>query len=124
MSNPDTIKTADGKVLVLRKLKAIEQVRLLRAIGAEQSNNQPYVRIVEAAASVESIDDVPNPIPRNEAQIDGMIQRIGDDGLNSIIAKQMTELRAAYEALVAQQEADAAAEDGKGKGDGERPLAQ
>jgi hypothetical protein len=118
MENDDTITTADGRVLKLRKLKALDQVRLLRAIGAEQSSNQPYVRIVEAAASIESVDGIPNPIPRTESQIDAMIGRIGDEGLNAVVVKQMRELNATYEALLAAQEASGAVEGTSG----ERPL--
>ena len=32
----ETIKTADGSLIVLRKLKAIDQVRLLRANGIDE----------------------------------------------------------------------------------------
>jgi hypothetical protein len=36
------------------------------------------------AASVAAIDDVPVPPPANEAQIEAMVSRLGDDGIAAI----------------------------------------
>lgn len=100
----EVITDAKGRKFTTRKINVLEQVRLLRAIGAEQSNNQPYVNIVMMAASVASIDDVPCPIPTNERQIDGAIGRIGDEGFAALmvdVKRQIDELTSAAEAAAA-----------------------
>lgn len=96
-----TITDAKGRRFTTRKINVMDQVRLLRAIGAEQSRNEPYVNIVMMAASVASIDDVPRPIPTNERQIDGAIGVIGDEGFAALmvdVKRQIDELTAAAEA--------------------------
>lgn len=95
------ITDAKGRKFTTRDLNVLEQVRLLRAIGAEQSNNQPYVSMVMMAASVASIDDVPCLLPTNERQIDGTIGRIGDEGFAALmvdVQHRVDDLTAAAEA--------------------------
>jgi hypothetical protein len=76
----EVITDAKGRKFTTRKINVLDQVKLLRAIGAEQSSNQPYVEIVMMVASVADIDGTPCPIPTNERQIDAAIARIGDEG--------------------------------------------
>lgn len=99
---------AKGRKIVTRDLNVLQQIKLLRAIGAEQSNNQPYVRMVMMAASVVSIDDIPRPLPTNEMQIDGAIGSIGDEGFAAL----MVDMQRKAEAMMAAAEAAA---DGEAK---------
>lgn len=97
---PDTIKDAKGRVLTLRTINVLQQVRLLRAIGPDQARNQPYVEIVMMAASVDNIDGVPIPMPTNERLIDLAIDRIGDDGFAALMVdmnRKFADLTAAAE---------------------------
>lgn len=97
-----------GRKLTLRTLSVLDQARIMRAIGAEQAKNEPYVAVVMAACSIEQIDDVPVPLPRNERDIDDRIGRVGDDGFAMIQAHFTAEaarVRAAAEALLAGGEA-------------------
>ena len=73
----EVITDAKGRKITLRKLNVLDQVRLLRAVGADQARNQPYVEIVTMSASVSDIDGVPVLLPVNERQIDAAIGRIG-----------------------------------------------
>ena len=76
----------------------LEQVRLLRAIGPAQSNNEPYVNIVNVACSVLSIDGQPMPPVSSERSIDFVLEMLGDEGVVAIGAfmnKQKQESRAA-----------------------------
>lgn len=102
----ETITDAGGRKLELRKLNALDQVRMLRAIGAEQAQNQPYVHMVECAFMVAAIDGVPMPLPTSERTIDGAISRLGDDGMSAVMVQRIKEINAANTA------ADAAAEGG------------
>ena len=75
-----------GRFLKWKMPSFLEQVRLLRAIGPEQAQNQPYVEIVNVACSIVSIDGVPEPKPTSERQIDATLERLGDEGIAAISA--------------------------------------
>jgi hypothetical protein len=94
---PIEIMDASARVMKLRTLGVLDQVRLLRAIGPDQSRNEPYVMLVQAAASVCEIDGVPVPFPANERQIDAAIARLGDEGFAAI----SVHMRKAVEAVEA-----------------------
>lgn len=95
------IRDAKGRVLKMRALGVLDQVKLLRAIGPAQSGNEPYVMLVQAAASVSEIDGVPQPFPTNERQIDAAVARLGDEGFAAItvhLRKAVAELEIAANA--------------------------
>jgi hypothetical protein len=99
-----TFTDAKGRLITLRRLTVMDQVKLLRAIGPAQSINQPYVEIVTMAASVAQVGDVPCPMPTNERQIDAAIERIGDEGfvaLSVYMRREVEALQAAAETAVA-----------------------
>ena len=80
------ITDSRGRILRWKLPTFLEQVRMIRAIGAEQSSNQVYVQMVTIACSIVSIDGAPQPKPTNEVQIDGIIERLGDEGVAAISA--------------------------------------
>ena len=97
----DTLTDAKGRVLTLRTLTVLDQVRIMRAIGAEQSQNAPYTSVVMAACTVSDIDGVPLPMPRNERDIDDRIVRVGDDGFAIITAHLRQQTQAVQDAAEA-----------------------
>jgi hypothetical protein len=108
MSEPTVITDAKGRKLVLRPLRVLDQVRLLRAMGPEQSGNAPYVNIVQAAAGVSEVDGVPLPFPRDERMIDAAIDRLGDDGMMAVALHHKSLMDAVLAAAEAAAEGDAA----------------
>ena len=98
MTEPTVLTDAKGRKLAVKDLSALEQIRLLRAIGPEQSTNQPYVMSVQACASVTAIDGVPQPRPQNERQIDSMVERLGDEGMAVVQLHQQMIMVRAYRA--------------------------
>ena len=54
---------------------------LFKALGPGLSANDRYVGYAMLAYCVTGIDDVPIPVPANEAQVEGLVQRLGDAGL-------------------------------------------
>lgn len=97
----EVITDAKGRKFTTRKLKVLDQIKLLRAIGPAQSGNEPYVQIVMMAAGVAEIDGVPCPVITNERQIDATIDKIGDEGFAALMVdmrKQVEALNAAAEA--------------------------
>jgi hypothetical protein len=93
---------------------------MLRAIGSrdpKQAENQPYVQMVECACMVSDIDGVPQPLPSKEEHIDGMLDRLGDEGMAAIYVHRSAEIKRVME------EAEAAAASAT-PGEKPDPLAQ
>jgi len=79
-----TVVDVLGRHLVLRDLTALDKLRLLKAAGPELALNQPWLAVAVLAASVAAIDDVPCPRPSTEAQIEALVGRLGDAGIESV----------------------------------------
>ena len=75
---------AQGRRLALRRLSALDKLRLYKAAGPVLAQNHPWLGMAVVAASVTAIDDIPVPPPTNEAQIEALVQRLGDDGINAV----------------------------------------
>ena len=75
-----TIVDADGRTLVLRRLSALDRLRLYKLVGAYLGTNAPYLGLASLAVSVCSIDGVPMPPPVTEAQLEALVGRLGDAG--------------------------------------------
>lgn len=83
---PGIITDTQGRRLELRKLTALEKLRLFKAAGPHLAQNQPWLGMAVLACSVAAIDDVPVPMPANESLIEALVQRLGDDGIAAIAA--------------------------------------
>jgi hypothetical protein len=75
---------AAGRVISLRRLGAVDRLRLFKAIGAELAENPPYLGMAMLAVSVTAIDNVPVPAPATEAQVEALVHRLGDGGILAI----------------------------------------
>jgi len=73
-----------GHTLQFRRPGALDRLRLFKALGPVLSGNDRYVGYAMLAYCVTAIDDVPIPVPANEAQIEGLVQRLGDAGLVAV----------------------------------------
>lgn len=73
-----------GRCLTLRRLTALDKLRLFKAAGPELALNQPWLAMAILASSVIAIDDIPVPSPSNEAQIEALVGRLGDSGIEAI----------------------------------------
>jgi hypothetical protein len=82
---PDVTDT-QGRRLTLRRLTALDKLRLFKAAGPVLAQNQPWLGMAILAASVVAIDDVPVPPPVNEAQVEALVGRLGDAGIAAIAA--------------------------------------
>jgi hypothetical protein len=79
-----TLTASDGRRLTLRRLTALDKLRLFKAAGPALSQNQPWLGMAMLASSVTAIDDVPIPPPTNEPQIEAMVSRLGDSGIAAV----------------------------------------
>ena len=76
-----SVVDGEGRTLVLRRLGALDKLRLFKAVGSALSQNEPYLGMAMLACSVASIDAVPIPAPINEAQVESLVSRLGDAGI-------------------------------------------
>ena len=79
-----TVTDADGRRLHLRRMNALDRLRLFKAAGPLLSQNAHWLGMASLACSVTAIDDVPLPAPGNEQQIEGLVSRLGDSGINAV----------------------------------------
>ena len=85
------VRDADGRELVLRRMTALDRLRLFKAIGPVLSQNNPYLGMAMLAASVVAIDTVPVPPPVTEGQIEALVARLGDVGIAAVAAQLAAE---------------------------------
>ena len=77
------IRDALGRRLVMRRLNALDRLRLFKAVGPALAENAAYLGMGLLAVSVSSIDDIPLPAPASEAQLEALIAKLGDEGLDA-----------------------------------------
>lgn len=73
-----------GRKITVRRLNALDRLRLFKAAGPTLSQNQAWLGVAALAVSVTSVDDVPFPIPTNEHQIEAAVGRLGDHGITAV----------------------------------------
>ena len=73
-----------GRTITVRQLTALDTLRLFKVAGPELARNQPWLSLATLAFSVVEIDSVPVPAPATEAQVERLVERLGDEGLNAI----------------------------------------
>ena len=76
-----TVTDVNGRRLTLRRMGALEKLRLFKAAGPVLSQNEPWLGMAMLACSVSAIDDVPVPMPGNEQQVEAAVARLGDAGI-------------------------------------------
>lgn len=79
-----TVTDAAGRRLHLRRMNALDRLRLFKAAGPVLSQNQYWLGMAAIAFSVAAIDDMPVPSPANEQQIEGIVSRLGDAGIAAV----------------------------------------
>ena len=79
-----SVTDAQGRRITLRRLTALDKLRLFKAAGPELAMNQLWLGIAMLAASVSAMDDVPVPPPTNEQQIESLVSRLGETGLEAV----------------------------------------
>ncbi len=80
----DVVRDAAGRRITLRRLGALDKLRLFEAAGPVLSGNDRWLGMAVLACSVTAIDDVPWPMPANKQGVEAMVQRLGDDGIAAV----------------------------------------
>ena len=77
------VRDAEGRLLEVRRMTALDRLRLFKAVGPSLAHNAPYLGMAMLASSVTSIDDVPVPPPTTEVQLEALIAKLGDAGISA-----------------------------------------
>jgi hypothetical protein len=88
---PLVVHDADGRELVLRRLTALDRLRLFKAIGPILSQNTLYLGMATLAVSVTAIDSIPIPAPATEGQVEALVARLGDAGIAAVAGALATD---------------------------------
>lgn len=80
----ETIIDGEGRTLAIRRLTALDKLRLFKAAGPTLAQNHLWLGMATLACSVSAINDVPVPPPVNEGQIESLVSRLGDAGIKAI----------------------------------------
>ena len=78
------VKDVQGRALEVRRPGALDRLRLFKALGPSLSRNDRYLGYAMLAMCVACIGETPVPQPGNEAQLEALIERLGDAGLVAV----------------------------------------
>jgi hypothetical protein len=74
---------ATGRKLKVKRLSAVQRMKLFRIMGADNSRNDRYVGFAALAASVVEIDGVPVAFPTKLSQLEALVETLGDEGIQA-----------------------------------------
>ncbi len=78
------IKDDRGRVIKIRRLNALDRLRILKAAGPNLSQNDGWLNMAALAASVVEIDGTPRIMPSSERLIEAAVAELDDAGLAKI----------------------------------------
>ena len=81
---PSEVEDANGRKIGIRKMGALDRLKMFEVIGPENSKNEPYLGYAALAFHVGSIDGDPVSRPATKLQLEGLIQRLGDEGMEAV----------------------------------------
>jgi hypothetical protein len=86
---PRRVTDALGRMIGLRKIGPLEKMRLFKAVGPQNSRNEQYLGLAMLAYMCCELDgETINP-PVTEVQVEALVARLGDEGLNAISGDQI-----------------------------------
>lgn len=77
------VTDAKGRAITLKKPGVLSQFRLIEALG-ETAKNQVYTSMVLPIIFVTDIDGDPIPQPQSKREIEALIQRLDDEGIEAV----------------------------------------
>src|SRR5471030_1253263 len=75
---------ARGRKIIVKKLNALEKMRLSKAMGSDGATNLAYATYATMAASVVSIDGEAEAFPMTARAIEALVAQLDDDGLEAV----------------------------------------
>lgn len=80
------VKDARGRSLTVRRLGPLQRTRMFKVIGPTNSSNAALVGHYSLAVSVVAIGDGQIAFPQRERDIEEVLDKLGDDGLDAVAA--------------------------------------
>lgn len=79
------VTDSTGRRITLKKPGLLAQYRLVQILGGETASNQVYMNMVLPITFVVAIDGAPVPTPMRFAEIEALIQRLDEHGLQACV---------------------------------------
>lgn len=73
-----------GHKITIRKLTALDRMRLFEMLGASLSDNLSYMGYAMSASCVTKLDEEAILFPTTKRSIEVMVQRLGEEGLDAV----------------------------------------
>lgn len=80
----ETVTDPGGRSLELRRMTALDRLRLFKAVGPILAQNSPYLGMAMLASSVVSIDGIPVVAPATEPQVEALVAKLGEEGIATV----------------------------------------
>src|SRR5438045_4028165 len=96
----EMITDGRGRRILMRKPGVLAQYRIVEAVGPELASNQTYMAMVNPLLWVGEIDGDPVSVPRSKREVEALIQRLDEDGLEAAMAWYMVHVIAATEEAI------------------------
>lgn len=81
----ETITDGKGRRILLRKPGVLTQYRIVESVGPELAANLTYMNMVNPLTWVAEIDGDPIALPKSKLQIEALITRLDDEGLEAVM---------------------------------------
>jgi hypothetical protein len=73
-----------GRKITVKKMNALGRMRLFEVVGPDNVQNEAYFGFASLACHVTAIDGDPVIQPTTKNQLEALVQRLDDDGLNAV----------------------------------------
>lgn len=101
---PETVTDAKGRAILVRKPSVLAQFRIVQAVGPDLAANHTYMQMVNPLIYVGEIDGDPVALPNSLREVEALIMRLGEEGLDAVMTWYMVNVIAPMtEALEAEQ---------------------
>lgn len=73
-----------GRMITLKKPPLLAQFRLIDAVGGDTAGNQTYMSLATFLLHVVEIDGEQVFLPTKKSELEALIQRLDDDGMDAV----------------------------------------
>lgn len=84
VADDGVVTDAMGRRLRVKKPNPYQRMRLFRIIGSTDATNDPYMGYAALAISVTEIDGEAVTFPSTQLQIEALVQRLDDAGMEAV----------------------------------------
>jgi hypothetical protein len=84
VAQPVKVTDARGREITLRKPPVLAQFRFVEALG-KSAENQSYLAMTMPLIFIGAIDGVAVPTPNTKGEVEALIQRLDEEGLEALM---------------------------------------